>query len=85
MKKLSEKRKFTAPNAWGRDDTSLRQAFQVEESDVGRAMDNYGGHRRPAYTFTQADVGQVIEITTYPSDINYSCWGFGSVFPTNHS
>lgn len=85
MKKLSEKRKVTAPNAWGRDDTSLRQAFQVEESDVGRTMDNYGGHRRPAYTFTRADVGRVIEVITYSTNNNYCCWSFGSMFPTGQS
>lgn len=79
MKKLNDPRKFTAPNAWGRDDTSLRQAFIIEPSDVGMLKADYGGHRQPARMISTSDVGRVIEVTTYPGQ-NYRCWSFGSVF-----
>ncbi len=77
MRKLCEPRKYTAPNARGRDDTTTRQACVVEESDIGKSRPDFGGQRQRPYTFRSDDVGRVFEVMTAPG---YHSWYFGSVF-----
>lgn len=72
MKTLGKPRKVTAPNAWGRDDTTMRQQYEVEESDVGVKRHHFLGLDHRDYTFTRADVGRVIE------QIQGGCWYFMS-------
>lgn len=76
MKKLTEPTKHTAPNALGRDITNTRQAFKVEESDIGRSWPDYGGQGQRTYTFQRSDVGRVVEVITAPG---YHSWYFGTV------
>ena len=65
-------------NAWGRPDNSQRQAFAVEQGDVGQTRENYMGHNHGRYTFKPDDVGRVVEYITMPG---YMCWCFGSCIP----
>lgn len=69
-------RKVVAANAWGRNDTTFRQTFEVESSDVGTTKSNYLGQGQPGYTFRGSDVGRVIEVITAP---NYMCWAFNTM------
>ena len=73
MKPLTEPKKVTLPNAWGRDETTTRQRLEVEEKDVNTGLKDYLGHGCRAYQFKRADVGREIEVMTA---FNSHCWSF---------
>ena len=64
----------TRPNAWGRDQTTTRERYQVETCDVGTVRPNYLGFQYKDYKFTEDDVGKVIETITYIN--SYASWAF---------
>lgn len=73
MKQLTEPWWTTSPNAVGRDITSKRQRFEVEQSDVGRTKPHFGGYNYRDLTFSQRDVGKTIEVMHYEG---CTSWGF---------
>lgn len=81
MKSLCNPTLYRAPDAWGRDNTSIRQVFEVEASDVRTVRMNYQGYRQPGRIISNEDVGKVIEVITCPRDPLYNCWYFGTVLP----
>lgn len=87
MRALDQKRSVTAANGWGRDSTTYQQTFEIEESDVGRPMDDYLGHGHRRYTIARADVGRKINVMTHPSQQrdgrSYRCWSFCLETQTN--
>lgn len=80
MKAISEKKRVVAANAWGRDSVTYQQTFEVEESDVGRPMGDFGGHGYRSHQFSRADVGRHLIMYTHPqvqSDRrSYRFWSF---------
>jgi hypothetical protein len=78
MRKYGEPRKHTAANAWGRDTTTTRTAYVVEEADVGRFIEHFGGYRNASRRLEADDVGRIMERIT--DGTSYRCWHFGSVF-----
>lgn len=73
MKQIGYAQKVTRANAWGKDHTYLETTFEVEESDVGKARENYLGFGRPAYQFKPSDAGSEITIQSSPG---WTCWYF---------
>jgi hypothetical protein len=73
MKPTTEPKKVTAPNAWGRDDTTMRQRFAVEEADVNKVREHYLGMNHKSYLFRHSDVGREIEGISSPG---YTSWSF---------
>lgn len=73
MKSLAPIKKVTMANAWGRDQTTWRESFTVEDSDVGQTFAHYLGHNHKDYRMTRADVGRTLEVITAPA---YRCWSF---------
>lgn len=75
MKAVTEKRRKTAANAWGRDGTFDEQVFEVEEADVGTTRHHYLGYNHRSVQITQADVGRQIHMQTSPG---WACWTWHS-------
>lgn len=73
MKKTGEPYKVTAPNAWGRDDTTFRQRFIVEQEDINKVREHYLGMNHKSYMFRSTDVGREIEVMSAPG---YTSWAF---------
>lgn len=72
----------TGNNAWGRATNTVRTRYELEEKDVGRTMENYGGFKHASHTITRGDVGKVIEFINEPGrpanhrGEAYECWYF---------
>jgi len=73
MKEIDKPRKVTLPNAWGRDDTTMRQRFVIEEADVNKVREHYIGMHHKSYMFRRGDVGREIEVISSPG---YTSWSF---------
>ena len=58
MLQLSEPWHTRADNAWGRTILTRNNHYQVEQKDVGRHLNNFGGYGRPGLTLRQQHVGQ---------------------------
>ena len=80
MKRIGKSEAVTAANGLGHDSTAIHSDWQVEESDVGRQRENYGGYRHAVYEFKRSDVGRVIDVMTDGSQWN--CWTWGSYWHT---
>lgn len=78
MKCVVPAKTVVLPNGCGLDDTSIRTRFMIEQCDVGRTSHDYLGHKRPAWTFRQEDVGRIIETIRDPKDPAYFSWSFVS-------
>lgn len=76
-----------APDANGRPTDTVRSRYEIDGSDVGKTWANYRGFNHSSHTFTQGDVGQVIEVIRTPNDKQlypckdgtrqaYMCWYF---------
>lgn len=61
-------------NCDGPEEWFTEQDFVVEEDDVGRAKENYLGHRHATHRFSRRDVGATLRVTSQGS--YYECWGF---------
>jgi len=77
MKPVTEKKRTTADNAWGRPCTFYQQVFEIEASDAGTHRSNYGGHGQPGRTLLKSDVGR--QITVYTDGTPWTFWGFNLV------
>jgi hypothetical protein len=73
MKQLTEPTRVTLANAWGRDITSIRQSFLLEETDKGVKIADYGGYKRPEYTIKAGDIGKTLTRVRDPHDGQYCC------------
>jgi hypothetical protein len=73
MKKITEPKRVTAANAWGRDATCTHQEFQVETDDVGKTREHFLGYNHRSYTFHHHDIGRHINVQSSPG---WTCWYF---------
>ncbi len=77
MRVISENVRKGSRDAGGRDIWTYTQRFVVEDADVGQTRPHFGGHHYRRHTFTQADVGKVIEVQADRADRSgWQCWGF---------
>lgn len=81
MKSLTQPKWSTAANAWGRDVTSARQCFQIEEGDVGTTRAHHRGYCQSGYKFKPSDVGRTISV--YTDNTGWTCWIFDTSAPQN--
>lgn len=73
MKALTEKKGGIVRNAWGGNVYQYEQAFEVEESDVGKVQRHYLGFNNRDVKITDKDVGKTIIIFTDNSP-SWTCW-----------
>ena len=75
MKKYGEPIQETLPNAWGRDITVTKQAYIIEQEDVGQFKHHYLGYNHRSHRFEQHEVG--CSIIVYTDGTGWTNWVFG--------
>lgn len=64
-------------DAWGRPGYWFVTVFQLEDSDVGRVIDNFNGYRcGQSHVVTHRDVGRLMEQFTYGDHDPTHSWHF---------
>lgn len=74
MRAISDPKKATRSNAWGRDVTVTEQYFQVEPEDVGKFRHHYLGYNHRSHRFTSEEVG--CSIVVYTDGTGWTSWVF---------
>jgi len=74
MKQIGEPKRVTANNAQGHTVTTVHTVLEIEESDIGRVMENHRGYRHSYHMVKRSDVGR--QITRYTDGTEWTCWMF---------
>ena len=70
---IKQRHQHTAPNAWGRDATSEREHWRIEEQDIGKTLSSFGGLHCRTLLITAGDVGKTLE-RCYAKDYFAQWW-----------
>ena len=72
--------KHKGANAMGQDTTTFWHHYQIEPSDLGKVIPNWGGYAQPGHRISKADIGKTVikyTETQTPDRCGWHCYTFG--------